>query len=152
MQLAIYVPLYLASFAHFLFHIAEHHQLRLVNGWKLGAGRVEILDDGRWKAVCILGWDLDDSNVVCHQLKFPGASRWYPSFANKKDDYFDGLGKCHGNESFLDECLSGSNACFNNHANVAVECKGVSHIHIHCIYAYLYMCVHAASIICTNFY
>lgn len=110
----------------------EHRQLRLANGWKPGTGRVEIWDhtDNMWKIICDdYEWDLNDSHVVCRQLGFPGASRWYSSFADKKHVFFNGLGNCHGNESYLDDCLSGSSECFGHYdPSVAVECEGV-HAH-----------------------
>ena len=136
------LSLYITSFSHVCFAV-EHHPLRLADGWKLGTGRVEIWDqtNDTWKVICPDDWDLDDSNVVCHQLGYPGASRWYLSHANQKGVFFDGLGNCHGNESFLDDCLSASHECFDFDATVAVECKGVLCITLSLLYcAWLCAC------------
>ena len=106
----------------------QHLQLRLADGWKAGTGRVEIMDGDTWKVICDNDWDLDDSHVVCRQLGFPKALRWYPSRVNRELSFFNGLGICNGDESFLDQCLSDSTNC-NIHsdtdADVAVECEGV---------------------------
>jgi hypothetical protein len=36
-------------------------------------GRVEIQIGGRWGTICDRGWDLEDANIVCKQLRSPGA-------------------------------------------------------------------------------
>ena len=44
-------------------------------------GRVEVCHDGgEWKTVCDLGWNREESKVVCRQLGYPNAldgMYWY---------------------------------------------------------------------------
>lgn len=76
---------------------------------KSGTGRVEILYKGRWGTVCDYGWDLNDANVVCRQLGFPGARA-----ALQGGDAPYGSGQiwlydvgCTGSEQYLDNCSHG---------------------------------------------
>ena len=52
-------------------------QIQLTYGFKNSAGHVEIFDkyNNDYKQVCDRNWDLNDANVVCHQLGYPGAIR-----------------------------------------------------------------------------
>lgn len=51
--------------------------IQLTYGFKNSAGHVEIFDKyhNDYKPVCDKNWDLNDANVVCHQLGYPGAIR-----------------------------------------------------------------------------
>ena len=69
---------------YYNFSVSEYHccfnfyleRIQLTYGFKNSAGHVEIFDKyhNDYKPVCDKNWDLNDANVVCHQLGYPGAA------------------------------------------------------------------------------
>ncbi|XP_071401549.1 scavenger receptor cysteine-rich domain-containing protein DMBT1-like [Centroberyx affinis] len=80
--------------------------IRLVNGQVPSEGRVEIYHDGVWGTVCDDSWDLNEAQVVCRQLGFPGAVEALasaPFGPGNGKIWMDDLG-CDGTETRLSQC------------------------------------------------
>ncbi|XP_035861279.1 deleted in malignant brain tumors 1 protein isoform X7 [Sander lucioperca] len=85
---------------------APRSQVRLVNGNTPCSGRVEILHNNQWGTVCDDGWDINDAEVVCRQMKCGPVQS-----ATSSASFGQGTGQiwmddvsCTGSESFLSEC------------------------------------------------
>lgn len=50
--------------------------VRLINGKHSYEGRIEVLYNGTWKAVCDHGWNRKSARVICRQLGFPDVLRF----------------------------------------------------------------------------
>ncbi|XP_039671811.1 deleted in malignant brain tumors 1 protein-like [Perca fluviatilis] len=81
-------------------------QLRLVDGNTPCSGRVEILHYNQWGTVCDDGWDVNNAEVVCRQMRCGPVQS-----ATRSASFGQGTGQiwmdnvaCKGNESFLSEC------------------------------------------------
>ncbi|XP_070703977.1 galectin-3-binding protein A-like [Pempheris klunzingeri] len=81
-------------------------EVRLFSSGSDSEGRVEVYHEGKWGTVCDDGWDMAEAQVVCRQLRFPGAK----SVVTGKDYgqvsgpiWLDDM-ECKGSESHLFNC------------------------------------------------
>ncbi|XP_065426830.1 CD5 antigen-like [Chrysemys picta bellii] len=81
--------------------------VRLVGNATRCSGQVEIFYDGRWGAVCGLGWDLTDAKVLCRELGC-GSPRYVThhcsKFSRSSAPILLGQLKCTGQEASLTHC------------------------------------------------
>ncbi|XP_042308854.1 deleted in malignant brain tumors 1 protein-like isoform X2 [Sceloporus undulatus] len=118
-------------------HSCDHSQdasvecsgkVRLVNGSSLCSGRVEILDNQQWQAVCDHFWDIKAARVVCREMGC-GDALWVPErshFGRGLDPIRLFFSYCDGIETSLLDCfmyMFGGDACLNDGA-ASVKCSG----------------------------
>uniref|UniRef100_A0A8C9Q5V3 T-cell differentiation antigen CD6 n=1 Tax=Spermophilus dauricus TaxID=99837 RepID=A0A8C9Q5V3_SPEDA len=93
----------------------QTRDLRLVDGGSPCAGRVEMLEHGKWGTVCDDTWDLKDAQVVCQQLKCGQAIQALPGlhFTPGKGPIHRDQVNCSGTEAYLWDCpgLPGDQYC-----------------------------------------
>ncbi|XP_067391324.1 scavenger receptor cysteine-rich type 1 protein M130-like [Emydura macquarii macquarii] len=106
----------------------QHTGFRLVNGSSACSGRVEIQVHGAWGTVCDSRWDLQDANVLCHQLdcgfavSAPGGEYFGKGTGSVWTDTFH----CKGTEAHLGYCpvtALGASQCSHNN-DAGVNCSG----------------------------
>ena len=106
-----------------------------MNSYLSHAGRVEVLYSGTWGTICSDSWDLQDAEVVCHQLGYDGALR-----AVRNAAFGQGTGqiwlddvRCVGNERSIVHCSHlgwGAHNCRHD-KDAGVVCRPVGNLAIH---------------------
>ncbi|XP_077330861.1 T-cell differentiation antigen CD6-like [Lithobates pipiens] len=107
-------------------YCAEERQLRLSGGGSSCAGRVEVLKDDVWGAVCDDHWDALDAAVACRQLGCGSALAAYGAShfgVGPPQIHLDDV-KCLGSERFLWECPSERRHDCTEREHAGVLCTG----------------------------
>ncbi|KAM7177606.1 antigen WC1.1-like [Macrochelys suwanniensis] len=102
---------------------------RLVNGTEC-SGRVEIRHGDTWGSLCASHWDLQDANVLCHQLNcgYAESIRGGAHFGEGSGTVWSDAFHCEGTESCLWDCSRmalGNPAC-SPRDTARVICSGRS--------------------------
>ena len=98
------------------------------------SGRVEVFYNGKWGTICDDSWDLQDADVVCHQLGFNGALS-----APRDAAFGQGTGQiwldhvnCFGNEKSISQCSHqgwGVKNCWHSE-DAGVVCRPIGRVTI----------------------
>ncbi len=103
--------------------------IRLIGGSTLSSGRLEILFNNRWTAICNTDWDDRDASVVCKSMGFiSGRAVSNGAFTQTKSEIKLTGFQCNGHEKALTDCpfTYGPNNC-THQQDAAITClKGVS--------------------------
>uniref|UniRef100_A0A674KEH7 SRCR domain-containing protein n=1 Tax=Terrapene triunguis TaxID=2587831 RepID=A0A674KEH7_9SAUR len=102
---------------------------RLVNGTEC-SGRVEIRHGNTWGSLCASHWDLQDANVLCHQLNcgYAESIQGGAHFGEGNGTVWSEAFHCEGTETCLWDCSHmalGNPAC-SPRETAGVICSGVS--------------------------
>ncbi|XP_072922915.1 scavenger receptor cysteine-rich domain-containing protein DMBT1-like [Hemitrygon akajei] len=106
---------------------SDHRVPRLMSGHDECSGRLEIQFGKTWRTGCDLHWDMEDANVVCHQLQCGAAVSVLGGahFGTGIGTIHNGVFNCRGNESSLLDCPFSSRNDGCNHTNdVSLICSG----------------------------
>ncbi|KAM6047330.1 antigen WC1.1-like isoform 1-T3 [Theristicus caerulescens] len=104
-------------------------EVKLVNGGRRCAGRVEVKHGGQWGTVCGDYWSMNDAAVVCKQLdcgSAVGAPQYGHFGPGSGPIWMDDVG-CKGTESALSDCPHGGwgkHDCEHN-MDAGVMCSGI---------------------------
>ena len=105
--------------------------IRLVSGISENDGRVEIYYNNTWGTVCGDNyWSITDSNTVCRQLGYTGATGYYytPFLDHENVPVWMGSVSCGRYDLCLGKCnfLNGfGNSRCHHTQNVFVNCTGI---------------------------
>ncbi|XP_066854930.1 antigen WC1.1-like [Anser cygnoides] len=110
----------------------EAVELRLAAGRGPCEGRVEVKLQGRWGTVADNAWDMEDAEVVCHQMGCGSAVGAYHSslFGQAEGSISLGFVDCHGAEKALWDCKIQGWGPYNgpHDYDTAVVCQGFSRL------------------------
>ena len=100
--------------------------MRLANGYAFNRGRLEVLYNNVWGAVCDRGFGLQDGRVACRQLGFSNVSQVYccSYFGYSNRPMWLSNVACNGRENGIAECnyTIGNNTGCQRYQEVGLEC------------------------------
>lgn len=81
--------------------------IRLIHGRTENEGSVEVYHATRWGGVCDWYWHMNNAQVACRQLGFPGAAKFFKKsyFGAHVTQFWLSELECLGNETRLDTCV-----------------------------------------------
>ena len=103
-------------------------QVRLVGGYGVNTGRVEVYYNNTWGTVCGNGWSLSSATVLCRELGFPGAVSSFccAAFGQGTGPIWLDNVRCTGSETSLSSCFHrgwGGHICGHSE-DAGVNCQG----------------------------
>ena len=103
--------------------------VRLVGGKSENEGRIEIYYNNTWGTVCSNSWDQTDSNTVCRQLGYTGATGYYlsPFISHESAPVWMDFVRCSTYDICLGKCSFngfGNSRCQHTQ-DVFVNCTGI---------------------------
>ncbi len=87
---------------------------------------MEVYVDGQWGTVCDDLWDINEADVVCRELGYPGgAIHAYLSahFGQGTDPILMDNMECSGNENSLHDCNHVTSHNCGHHEDAGVVCR-----------------------------
>ncbi|EDV26977.1 uncharacterized protein TRIADDRAFT_22638, partial [Trichoplax adhaerens] len=103
--------------------------IRLVNGYKPNAGRLEVFYNNQWGSVCHREFGIEDARVVCRQLGYTNVSSYYccSYFGYGNGPIWLSNVNCTGSESSLSACsyTGWNNTGCQRYDEAGIECTGM---------------------------
>ena len=105
-------------------------------------GRVEVLHYGTWGTICDDSWDLQDADVVCHELGYDGAlsATGNAAFGRGTGPIWLDNVQCVGNETSISLCNHrgwGVHDC-GHHKDAAVVCRPKGRVTIRVLFVIIF--------------
>ncbi|XP_022807798.1 deleted in malignant brain tumors 1 protein-like [Stylophora pistillata] len=91
------------------------------------SGRVEVMYNGTWGTICDDSWDLQDADVVCHELGYDGAlsASGNAAFGRGTGPIWLDDVQCVGNETSISQCNHNGRGVHNygHHKDAGLVCR-----------------------------
>lgn len=90
--------------------ISTNYGVRIFQTGKNYEGPVGVFRETTWSRICANDWDIRDADVLCRELKMPGAieaTKITPGWSSFRYSLLRGGYKCEGYERAMDECKIG---------------------------------------------